>query len=243
MAPGVPAPKPEKAGIFEDFVDIFYSPAAVYERRRSASAWIPMMVATLAIGLSYVVSRGAMQPIMDAEAARFRAALPVDPNAPAVPESAQAIADVFGMVGAFVGVPITIALIGLTLWLAGKLFDATQSAGVSIMIAAYAFLPRALQAVLNPLQLRFMSTESLDGMYRLSAGPARVLDPDTTSAVLLAVAGRFDLFILWSTLLLAIGLSVVARIPRAQAYVAAVLVWLAGALPAVLPALAFAGGS
>jgi ABC-type transport system involved in cytochrome c biogenesis permease component len=54
---------------------------------------------------------------------------------------------------------------------------------------------------------------------------------------MVALASRVDVFTIWITVLLAIGLAVVGRIPRQQAAIAAAIVWLLGALPAMLGAL------
>jgi hypothetical protein len=54
--------------------------------------------------------------------------------------------------------------------------------------------------------------------------------------MVLALLGRVDLFTIWVTVLLAIGLAVTGKIPRSKAAVAAVIVWLVGALPGVLQA-------
>lgn len=82
-----------------------------------------------------------------------------------------------------------------------------------------------------------MDPASLDGQYRVSIGPGRFLDPDTTSPLVLGLVGRLDVFTLWTTVLLAIGLSVTGRIPRRQAAMAAAIVWFVGAVPALLTAL------
>ncbi|HEX9563280.1 MAG TPA: YIP1 family protein [Gemmatimonadaceae bacterium] len=233
-----PIPQPgvsDKAGVVEDFIDIFYQPATVYERRRNSSAWIPLIAVTLVVGLGYLASSGQLQPVMDAEVTR---AVQGNPGmSPEMIEQQRSFAAIGATVSVFVGTPIAIAFAGLVLLLTSKLVDATQTAGASVLIAAWAYVPRMVQAVLLPIQLRFLDVASLDGMYRLSAGPARVLDPDTTAPLVLALAGRFDLFIIWSTALMAIGLSVIARIPRGSAWVAAALVWLLGAVPTVFSAV------
>jgi hypothetical protein len=51
------------------------------------------------------------------------------------------------------------------------------------------------------------------------------------------LALRVDLFTIWITVLLAIGLRVTGRVSGAQAAGVAALVWLVGALPGVLGAL------
>ncbi|MEO8624144.1 MAG: hypothetical protein ABI625_23895, partial [bacterium] len=82
-----------------------------------------------------------------------------------------------------------------------------------------------------------MDPASLTGQFKVSLGVGRFLDPDTTSPALLALAGRVDVFTIWVTILLVIGLSVTGKIPRGKAAVAGVIVWIVGALPTVLPAL------
>jgi hypothetical protein len=237
--PAQQAGAPAKTSIVEDFIDIFYQPAAVYERRRNSSAWIPLIVVTLVVGLGYLASSGPLQPIMDAEFQRgMKAAMEANPQmTPEMMEQGRSFAAIGASVGAFVATPIAIALAGLALMIISRLFDAKQSAGASILIAGWAYVPRIVQAVLMPIQLRLMDPASLDGFSRLTLGPARFLDPDTTSPLMLAMATRFDIFVLWSTALMAIGLSVIARIPRSNAWIAAALVWLLAAVPTLFTTL------
>jgi hypothetical protein len=82
-----------------------------------------------------------------------------------------------------------------------------------------------------------MDPASLNGQFRISLSPARFLDPDTSSAMTIALLSRLDVFTIWVTVLLAIGLSVTGRIPRSRAAIAAGLVWLLGSLPVVLAAV------
>jgi hypothetical protein len=63
------------------------------------------------------------------------------------------------------------------------------------------------------------------------------MDPDNASQVLIALAARVDLFTIWITVLLAIGLHVVGKIPKQQAAIVAAITWAVGALPAVFGAL------
>jgi hypothetical protein len=54
----------------------------------------------------------------------------------------------------------------------------------------------------------------------------------------LALLGRLDVFTIWVTILLAIGLSVTGKISRNKAAIAGVVVWLLGALPQIAQGLA-----
>ena len=232
-------PSNQKAGIVEDFFDIFATPSAVYERRRDSSPWLPLVVVSVVLALAYVATSGAMQPIMDAEYERgMKAMLGSNSRFTAEQlEQGRAFAQGFGKVMFILGTPIAIFFCGLGLMLIGKLVDAQVKLGTGVMIAAWAFVPRIVGAVLTAIQLQMMRPESLEGIYRISTGPARFMDPDTASPVLLAIAGRFDVFILWTTVLLGIGLAVVARIPRAHAMMAAFGVWMLGSFFAVYGAI------
>jgi hypothetical protein len=142
-----------------------------------------------------------------------------------------------GQLGVFIFLPLAMLCVGLVSWLAGKLVDARQSLHASLVVAAYAFTPRVLEGVVNGVQALVLDPSQFNGRFRITFGPGRFLDPDTTSPLLIALVGRLDLFTLWITVLLAIGLSVTGRIPMRRAAIAAALVWLAGGLPLILQAL------
>jgi hypothetical protein len=127
--------------------------------------------------------------------------------------------------------------VGIVTWLVGKLVDAKQSFYAALVVSAYAFTPRALEGVVNGIQALFLDPAQMDGRFRITFGPGRFLDPDTTSPLLIAVVGRLDLFTVWITVLVAIGLCVTGRIPLRRAAIAAALVWVAGGLMPILQAL------
>jgi len=55
--------------------------------------------------------------------------------------------------------------------------------------------------------------------------------------VLMAFLGRIDVFTLWVTLLIVIGIRQMGKVSTGQAALAGVIAWVGGALPTVLPAL------
>jgi hypothetical protein len=232
----------DRAAIWEDFIDIFYAPSAVFARREHGSIWIPLTVVTLLMGTLAFVNSGVMQPIVEAEFERgLAAAMRDNPNMS--PEAVERMRN-FGsrmaqivQLGTFVFVPIGMFVVGCALWVAGKLVDAKQSFHAALIVSAYSFIPRVVEAVVNGVQGVLLDPSQLDGRFRLSFGPGRFLDPDTASPILLAIIGRMDVFTIWITVLLAIGLSVTGKIPRLHAAVAAAIVWVAGGIPLVLQAL------
>ena len=75
-----------------------------------------------------------------------------------------------------------------------------------------------------------MDPAKLTSQLALSIGPARFFDPDTTNPLLFQVLGRFDLFTLWSTVLLAIGLYVTGKVTKDRAVIFGVLIWIVGSI-------------
>ena len=234
---GQPPAKP--ASRWEDFIDIFYAPSEVFARRANSGFGIPMLVVTLLVGIIFIANSGVMQPIMDAEFNRGMAAA-AKGNPSMTPEqmaSGRAIGEKIAKVGAFIIMPLTIFFVGLFLWVAGKFVDAKQTLAQALMVTSYAYVPKIVEAVLGGVQAMLVDPASMTGRYSLSLGVGRFFDPDVASPVLLAFVGRIDVFTIWVTVLLAIGLSVTGKIPRRSAAIAAVIVWCAGAVAGVLPAL------
>jgi hypothetical protein len=238
--PSGPPPAPAKASVWEDFLDIFYAPSAVFARRERGSVWIPMLVVTVLIGTFFTLNSGMLEPMMDAEFRRSMAAAAEGGGPRPTTEQLdqiRAFGATMGKIMAFASMPIAILLVGAALWFAGKLVSARQTFHAALVVTAYAYMPKVLESLLVSVQGLLLDTSTLTGRFQLTFGIGRFLDPDTTSPVLLALLGRVDVFTLWVTVLLAIGLAVTGRVSKAQAAIAAAVVWLVGALPTVLPAL------
>jgi len=227
------------ASIWEDFIDIFYAPSQVFARREGGSVWIPLLVVTLLTGTLFYLNSGALQPMFDAEFERNMAiALRDNPTIP--PEAIERMrgfATRIGQVAVFIFMPLAMCAVGCATWLVGKLVEAKQTFLSALVVAAYAFTPRILEGAVNGIQGLFLDPSQLDGRFRISLGLGRFLDPDTTSPLLIALVGRIDVFTIWITVLIAIGLSVTGHIPLKRAAIAAAVVWLIGGLPLIFQAL------
>jgi hypothetical protein len=221
--------------VWEDFIDIFYAPSAVFARRINSGFFIPMIVVTLAAGVLYLLNSTVWSQVMDAEMGRALAKRAQNLT-PEQMESARKIGLTFGKIGVFVFTPVGIFLTGLALWVVGKFFEAKQTLGQAVMVASYAFIPRIVEGVVTSVQGLLLDPSTFTGRWRVSIGVGRFLDPDTTSPALLALLGRVDLFTIWVTVLLVIGLSVTGKIPRARAAIAGAIVWFLGAVPLLLQA-------
>ena len=173
-ADGAASPSAEPAkpsSPWEDFVDIFYAPSDVFERRRTSGFGIPMLVVTVLVGGIFLANSGAMQPIMDAEFTRQTAAMmKANPSlTPEMMEKGRSIGETFQKIGAFIFLPIAMFLTGLSVWLVGKLFDAKEGLGTAVMVASYAYVPRVLESAIGGMQLLLMDPASLNGRLRISA--------------------------------------------------------------------------
>jgi len=234
-----PPASAKPASLWEDFIDIFVSPSEVFERRRSSGFFVPLLVFVVLSVAITIVGHSALQPIFDSEFTRgMAAAAKKNPQiTDAQIQTSRAFAEKLTPILIAFGAIIVPLLTGVILWIAAKFVDAKESIGAACMIACYAFIPRILDSLLRVVQAFVMDPSSLNGQYRVSLSAARFLDPDVASPLLVGLLGRIDLFTIWVTVLLAIGLSVVARIPRQKAAIAAIVVWIVGTLPALLQAL------
>jgi hypothetical protein len=226
---------PASASKWEDFIDIFYAPAAVFARRMTSGFFVPMLVVTVLAGTLYLVNGAVWSQVMEAEMVRAQAKSP-QTLTPEQMQAARSFVLIVGKIGAFVLTPIAIFLTGLALWVCGKFFEAKQSLGQAVMVASYAYVPRIVEGVVTSVQGLLLDPSTFTGRWRVSLGVGRFLDPDATSPALLALVGRIDVFTIWVTVLLAIGLAVTGRISRVRAAIAAAIVWFVGALPLLLQA-------
>lgn len=143
----------------------------------------------------------------------------------------------FASISAVVGMPIALLILGLATWAVGKIFGGSLTAGTGLLIACYAWVPRVVAGVLTDIQGLAMDTTKFTSQHQLSFSPARFFDPVTTSPALLAILGRLDVFTLWTTVLLAIGLVAAGKVAKEKQVLAGATMWLLGSLPALLQAL------
>ncbi|MEO6526561.1 MAG: Yip1 family protein [Gemmatimonadaceae bacterium] len=236
--PLIPTTPNKPASVWEDFIDIFYAPSTVFQRRANSGFFLPMLVVTLLTGILFIVNSGVLTPMMDAEMGRAIAGMQRKGAtlSPEQLESMRSMNDKISKVLVFIFLPVGMFFTGLALWLLGKLVESRQSFGQAMMVSSFAFLPRVIEGVSTSIQGLLLDPASMNGRYRISLGVGRFFDPDAASPMLLAIVGRLDLFTIWITVLLAIGLAVTGKIPRQRAAIAAALVWIVGALPGVLQA-------
>ncbi|HET7274881.1 MAG TPA: YIP1 family protein [Longimicrobiaceae bacterium] len=234
-----PRQSEEPASAWEDFIDIFYAPSAVFNRHRHGGFVVALIFYTIVLAVLFYGMQQVLAPAFDAEFSRaMESARAQNPQMTA--DQVQQMRDmssIFGLIGVIVAVPIGILLSGLILWGIGRLMGATASVAAAIAVVTFSQFPRILQGAASILQGLILDPFSLDSLSAVSIGPARFVDPSAISPVLLVLLGRLDLFIIWSVVLVAIGIHVVGRLPKPQAWVAAGLLWIIGSIPMLMGAL------
>ena len=226
---------PEKASFWEDAIDIFFSPAAVFRREQNKSFWPPMLFVAIAVGVIVFVTFNTLEPIFEAEFAR-NTAKQLGGNPQVTPEQLEMGKRIGMNVARYavaVIVLVTMFVIGFVTWLLGKLFGSEQSVHAAMVVAGWSYFPRVLGAILGGVQGLVMDTSKFNSQLSISLSPARFMDADTTNPLLYQFAGRFDLMTIWVTVLLAIGMYVTGKVSKGRAATFGVLIWIIGALPAI----------
>lgn len=225
----------EQSSLVEDMIDVFFSPSAMFARRAGRPAWGAYALVTLLLAASFYASLGALQGVFDTEMARAMAEV-----AAKNPEmTADQIAGMQGTMeasfkyGGFAAMPFVLLVLGACVWLVAKLLGGELGYGGGVMIASFAYLPKVLESALVSVQSLVFDTTNFTGRYQFSWGVGRFLD-SSMSQGMQNLLGRIDLFTLWTTLLIAMGLAYSAKVPKSKAYAGAAVVWVLGALPAVL---------
>ena len=234
MSDPTPAAAPEKATIIDDLIEIWTSPSAVFARRADSGFFLMMCLVTLLMGGLWLANQGTMQGIMDAEYARQMALL-TEQNPSLTAEQlsvGRKYTDFITSYGVFVGIPIGLFFIGIGTWVTGKFVSAELGFGAALMVACYSYLPKVIEMLGMTIQGLVVDTAALTGRFQLTLGVGRFLDP-TMEAGLLGLLGRIDLFTIWVSLLLGIGITVVGKLPRSKGIAAAALMWVYGAVPSL----------
>jgi hypothetical protein len=224
-----PAPPPS---FWEDVIDIFFSPAAVFRRRRGKSVWPPMLFVAIASAIIFYGTFNTLEPLFEAE---FTRAMSAQAATRKMPPEALARAREFGLTWTKYGIGlimlVTMFVIGAVTWLVSKMAGAAESFHDALVIAAWAYMPRVIGAVLGGVQGLIMNPDDLKGQLSISIGPARFFDPDTTNPLIYQMLGRFDLITIWVTVLLAVGIYVLGKVSKPRAAMIGFLMWLVGSLP------------
>lgn len=235
-APTAPA-RPEQGSVFDDVIEIFYAPTRVFERRRVDGKFgLALGIYLLLMAVLVYTMYMALAPAFEADMVRAtqRSGQQLTPE---MMEQMRRVGMMFGPILVALGVALGVLLVGVAVWLVGKFFDASLTLGLALVVATFAQFPRLLGSIAGTVQGLVLDPSRLDSATRVMLSPVRFMDPDVASPVAIALLSRVELFTLWATLLIGIGIHVVGRIPASRAYLAAFIIWMLGSLPGLLGAL------
>lgn len=219
-----------------DLAEIFYAPRAVFARRTDGKfglAYLGLVVCGIVI---YFATRNLMQPVIDATIDQSMAQAAA--SGKATPEQLAASTSMVktiasaGLIAFWIIAPF---VVGLLVWIGGKIAKVSAIGRVAIMIATFSLFPRLVGSVIGAA-LAAMQPEGALSIAKVSLSPARFVDVAQHPA-LSGLLARFDLFILWSVVLTAIGVEVAARATKSQARMTAAIAWLIGSIPAIWGAI------
>lgn len=229
----------QKSNVLEDVLEVNWAPGAVFDRTRNNGAGMYIVVLTVACAAIVLATKGLLQPYIDANF-DLQVQLMAKKGTP-MPEQALAAGRTFGTYGflatSVLLVPFSALFGGLIIWLSGKVVTAPMRFGQAALIATLGSIPRIASFLVTAVQGALVDASSIRSFYDASLGPARFLDPLTTSPAVLGLLANVDVFSIWQLVMYAIGISVVARVARSTGYVAAVIAWGVGAALTLIPAL------
>jgi hypothetical protein len=229
-----PAAAIEKVSLVEDFVDIFFAPAKVFARRATGGVWGPFLIVTILVAVLAFVNSGTMRGVMDAEVNRA-VAQAMEKNPSLTEEQMSGMRGMMEMSMKWVTVvivPIMLCVFGLCVMIVGKILGGTLGFGTGVMIASYAFVPRVLEQMLIAIQALVLDTAGYTSRWQFSLGVGRFLDPSGPQGILNTL-GRLDLFTLWVTALVVLGLMHAAKVPKQKAILGGVILFVLGGVPAL----------
>lgn len=227
------APQPaEKASIVEDFIEIFYAPSNVFARRRNAGFGLQFLIVTALSAVFAFASRSLFAAAFDADWPRMAAKMSAqNPQLTEEMIAAQrGIIQGVGTIFGYAGTPVFILVVAVLVWLFARIVSAKLSYGQAALIVTLAWIPRLLQGLFNTVQALITDPTTVQGAHSITASPARFMSGDE-SRMLLGALMRFDVFTIWVTVLIAIGIAVIGKVPRSQAAIAAALTWAVASVP------------
>ncbi len=229
-------PATDNASVAEDFVDIFVSPSKVYARRAKASPMVPFLViCVIMIGL-FFSSKNVLAQIFDAQMQK-QMAIQMKANPQLTPEAiekARPITNVIVNIVGVIGAPLLLLFVTLILWIVGRFFmSSTLTYGTALLIMSYSWFPRIISGVLAIVQGLVMDISKLTEPAQIGAGIARFIDPTSVSAGVYALLTQVDLFTIWSTVLVVIGLQYAGKLDKSSATITGVIMFVLGCIPAL----------
>lgn len=218
---------PQKTSAFEDIVDIFHAPSAVFARRRDDPRfWAPLLILAVLMTIGIWLMMQNLSNVLDAEFARQSAK--VMRENPQITEDQLAgmrrMGAIIAPIGAAFAAFVSVFLLGLGVWVIGKFFESKANLAQAMVIATFASFPKIIDLILAAVMGMALDTSNITSMYAATPSAARFAGEQVPSV--LAVLSRISIGTIWATILIGIGLHVIGRIEKGKAYTAAAILWV-----------------
>jgi hypothetical protein len=225
--------------VWEDLLEILYAPSAVFARRKETVAFgLALVILTVLTAVVFFATKSGFEPVLDAMVKQQSAEV-LRQNPQMTPEQLSGAAGMMrgGTIATMLVYPVLGSLlIGLLLWAVGKLFNSKAGIGAAMMVATYGYVPRFVGFVVSSILAVLLPEDRITSFFSISVSLAQFLDPATTSMGVLGSAARFDVFLVWQTIVCGIGMSVLGGISRGRGLAVAFTVWALGFV-LLIPAL------
>jgi hypothetical protein len=227
----MPAPAvTSETSVMDDIIEIFYAPSRVFARRRdNPRFWAAFFILSILFAIGIWVMMKNYGDVLDAQMRRqMDAQMAKNPQmTPEMAEKGRHMGQMIAPIGAVFAGLVSTLILGLGVWLVGKLFDSKADLRHGMMIATFASFPKILDLIIGAVLALTMGTAGMTNM--MLAGPSLArFAPSTASATTIALLSRFSIGTIWATILIAIGLHVAGRMMKGRAYTAAIVLWLIG---------------
>ncbi|HEU4570133.1 MAG TPA: YIP1 family protein [Gemmatimonadales bacterium] len=236
MSDVTPPPAPAPTPVWEDFIDIFLSPTKVFERRKDdPTFFVPWLVFIVLSAVIMIAGWSLLEPAYRADSLRgVERYIASHPDLPAnvVEQMRSGRGPGSGLTKYFapVGAGVAVLLVGFVTWVTGKIVGAKTSLAQAFMVSAYSYLPRLLGTLVAVVLALVLPDTMLNTAMHLQLGPALAFDPGATKLTTMALVARLEIFTLWTTVLIALGLRVTGGIDKSKAVLAGVIAWVIGAI-------------
>ena len=223
------------ASLWEDFIDIFYAPSTVYERRRNANPWPMILIITALMTLIGVLTWNSLSPVYETEIrAQFAKMMAANPQMTQDMVDSQVKIQMFFRRWGGIMAPIGFLIIALPIWLLARIVGAKEMTYTrSLVVIAWASIIAVVAALVMGVQGLVFDVSAITSADQLSLSAARFMDKATASPWVYSAAKSLDIFGLWSLVVMAIGVRVVGRSTKNGAIAFAVtwlvLAWLIAA--------------
>jgi hypothetical protein len=233
-----PPQEQQQASLWEDFVDIFFSPGELFRRRANAGYGVAFVVLAVVCIILYYAFPTVNKAVAEAQIA---ASLAKNPERAAAmqarggdPAATWWLGGIFVPIGMF----LFIVVMALVTWLSAKIASVALSFKQSMTLntwTGYVIIPQTiLFSVLSLMKVN--RGEAIDPIKDRAFGVLRFVNIDTTAGWMVGLLSRLDIFAVWQLLLTAIAVAAMAKTSKGNAYIVAGIVWLVGALPLMIAA-------